>query len=391
MATLTIGDIRKRGNTKTLANKIFKVGENNLFSTEEGAFRATGVLIGNEKFGEWEYTTGNITRSNSLMSKNLQYFIEGTAGSLPIELLGSYPPSRAKASVLITKVIKTEEFGGHIGEKENKGIRFERDFQESLLYQMGTRKSKGPYPKAAEGLINKIKKVTGKRGALDSTIRGGENQPRPLGPGPLVLPNDHRKHGEKLTDIDLKMTGNTIIPLSLKFGATLTFMNSGVSKIFTTEQIDAGTISTPIGKDLENMLALDPQLFGDTFSRYEQGFKRTSQDITTKVDRKKLRKFLETAMGSNYWMVHGKENGAVSFWYMDSRNISNLTALEGMIKIYYGGKAGPAKRVDIEFSNQYFDFKINYRSKTGGGVYPTHMMLDYKSKNVAGWKTTVLG
>ena len=146
MATLTIGDIRKRGNTKTLADKIFNVGENNLFSTEEGAFRATGVLIGNEKFGEWEYTTGNITRSNALMSKNLQYFIEGTVGSLPIELLGSYPPSRAKASVLITKVIKTEEFGGQIGEKENKGIRFERDFQESLLYQMGTRKSKGSYP-----------------------------------------------------------------------------------------------------------------------------------------------------------------------------------------------------------------------------------------------------
>ena len=390
MATLTIGDIRKRGNTKTLADKIFKVGENNLFSTEEGAFRATGVLIGNEKFGEWEYTTGNITRSNALMSKNLQYFIEGTAGSLPIELLGSYPPSRAKASVLITKVIKTEEFGGQIGEKENKGIRFERDFQESLLYQMGTRNSKGSYPKAAEGLINKIKKVTGKKGALNSTIRGGENQPRPLGAGPLVLPNNHREHGEKLTDIDLQMTGNTTIPLSLKFGATLTFMNSGVSKIFTTDEIDAGTISTPIGKDIENMLALDPQLFGETFSRFEQGFKRTSQDITTKVNRKKLQKFLETAVGSNYWMVHGKENGTVSFWFMDSRNIRNLTAIEGNIMIYYGGKAGPAKRVDIEFSTKYFDFKINVRSK-GGTVYPTHMMLDYKSKNVAGWKTTVLG
>ena len=37
-----------------------------------------------------------------------------------------------------------------------------------------------------------------------------------------------------------------------------------------------------------------------------------------------------------------------------------------------------------------FDFKFNVRSK-GGTIYPTHMMLDYKSKNVAGWKTTVLG
>ena len=36
---------------------------------------------------------------------------------------------------------------------------------------------------------------------------------------------------------------------------------------------------------------------------------------------------------------------------------------------YYGGKNGKGKRVDIEFSNQYYDFKVNIRNKQGG-KYP---------------------
>jgi len=47
------------------------------------------------------------------------------------------------------------------------------------------------------------------------------------------------------------------------------------------------------------------------------------------------------------------------------------------------GVDGKGKRIDIEFSNQYFDFKLNIRNKQGG-IYPSHMMLDYKTKNIPG-------
>jgi hypothetical protein len=57
--------------------------------------------------------------------------------------------------------------------------------------------------------------------------------------------------------------------------------------------------------------------------------------------------------------------------------------VQGMMTVYYGGKDGKGKRIDIEFSNQHFDFKLNIRNKQSG-IYPSHMMLDYKTKSIPG-------
>ena len=389
--TLNANQLRKRNNMITFANKIFKVGDNNLFSTENGPFRVTGVFVGNYQFGEWEYTSGQVTASNAKMAKDFEKFLNNTEGNIPIELLGSYPPSRAKESVSITKVIKTEEFGGLTGKKENKGIIFEREFHASLLWACGARKQKGKYPNSATELINVIQEHTG-RGAIDAKIRGGENQPRPLAAGPIVSPNNHKAHGELLTDIDLIMAKGPPVPLSLKFGGTLTFMNAGVGRIFTKEELDAGKITTPIGKDLVDMLGLDQKLLGATFSGFQTGsFKPKSVDVSNKINKTKLKKFLTTAIGSNYWMVHGKESGKVSFWFMDPNDIGKYAGLGGgQYTMYYGGKKERAKRIDLELSNNYFDLKINIRNKQSG-IYPSHIMCDYTSKSVTGWKTTVTG
>ena len=51
--------------------------------------------------------------------------------------------------------------------------------------------------------------------------------------------------------------------------------------------------------------------------------------------------------------------------------------------VYYGGKSGTGKRIDVEFHSDYFDFKLNIRNKQSG-VYPSHVMLDYKSKEALG-------
>ena len=202
MANLDIGQLRKRNNAETFANKIFKAGDNNLFATDNGPFRATGVNIGNDKFGEWEYRAGGIRTSNLKMAKDLENFIKNTKGNVPVELLGTYPPSRTKETISIKKVTKTEAFGGQTGRKENKGIAFEREFHESLLWACGSGRTKGKYPNGAEALLSAIKANT-RKGACDAKIRGGENQPRPLSAGPIVGPASHKAHGELLTDIDL--------------------------------------------------------------------------------------------------------------------------------------------------------------------------------------------
>lgn len=395
MATyLNATHLRKRSNASTFSNKIFGLGNNNLFATDNGPFRATGVNIGNYKFGEWEYRAGQVTSSNVNMAKDLEKFLMSTSGNIPIELLGTYPPSRKLESVPIKKCIKSEEFGGLTGKKENKGIAFEREFHESLLWACGARKDKGKYPNSCEALIQAIKNKTGK-GAIDATIRAAENQARPLSVGPIVGPSNHKAHGELLTDIDLIVQGGVAVPLSLKFGSTLTFMNAGVSRIFTKQELDEGVITNNIAKDVMDMLGLDEKLFGATFSGFAAGnFKPTQVDVTNKVNKTKFKKFLTTAIGSNYWMVHGKENGKVSFWFMNPSDINKYADLGSQKMIlYYGGKSsltGSAKRVDLELSNSYFDLKINIRNKQSG-IYPTHIMCDYKSKDVTGWKTTVQG
>ena len=51
------------------------------------------------------------------------------------------------------------------------------------------------------------------------------------------------------------------------------------------------------------------------------------------------------------------------------------------VNIHYGGRGADGKRVDVTFNNNYFKFALNIRNK-GGDVYPTNIMLDYKTVDI---------
>jgi len=46
--------------------------------------------------------------------------------------------------------------------------------------------------------------------------------------------------------------------------------------------------------------------------------------------------------------------------------------------IYYGGKGGKGKRIDIEMQSPTYVFKLNLRDTQGGDGYPTRLMCDFK-------------
>jgi len=71
---------------------------------------------------------------------------------------------------------------------------------------------------------------------------------------------------------------------------------------------------------------------------------------------------------------------------MDPSKNGAMATINGDVIIDYGGRSGKGKRVDIRFSNTYFDFKVNIRNKQGG-KYPSHIMCDYVSKSALGKKT----
>jgi len=48
--------------------------------------------------------------------------------------------------------------------------------------------------------------------------------------------------------------------------------------------------------------------------------------------------------------------------------------------VYYGGKGGKGKRIDIEMQSSTYVFKLNLRDTQGGDGYPTRLMCDFKYK-----------
>jgi hypothetical protein len=55
-------------------------------------------------------------------------------------------------------------------------------------------------------------------------------------------------------------------------------------------------------------------------------------------------------------------------------------ALPTSCTVYYGGKTGTGKRIDIEIETAKYILKLNIRDKQGSGGYPTHLMCDFTHK-----------
>ena len=63
---------------------------------------------------------------------------------------------------------------------------------------------------------------------------------------------------------------------------------------------------------------------------------------------------------------------------MDKSAMQKAAALKGGVTVYYGGKTGTGKRVNVEFQSGSYTFSINIRDTQGGNGYPTRLMCDFK-------------
>ena len=243
---------------------------------------------------------------------------------------------------------------------------------------------------------------------VDGTA-GAKNTPRPLHPGmkPYISPLSHKGHGKLLTDITLEHKNGAKSFLSLKYSSTLTFVNAGVKvRHFPVNEIKNGQIKRSAGAALLKVLGIDNELFCNVFKDRPFWYKKGDNEklllkekegtnpkgtkiwkvnVKKKINKKLFKKLISTAIGSNYYMVHGLPPNNVWFWNMTAaiNQGASKPLMTGPIWVYYGGKLGNGKRIDMEFSNAYFDFKLNIRNKQGG-LYPSHLMLDYKSKLATG-------
>ena len=383
MADLSIPEITNKGKeyrSELLVNKVYKKkGLKNNFMTKQGLFHAESIIINNN--GKPEKYQPRLF--NKILALN------GTR--IPLFLEGKFSGKNTKVKVKINDIEKSQEFGGQPsgGKKVNLGNVFEADLHNRMVEILQGKNPKGKLAKEAA----KILEMTAK--AMGSPVKhaehvGGKNTSRPIvlqGTYPIILPAEPVAHGEKLTDITLKHDNNKFTYLSLKYGDTLTFINSGVAKEhFLENDMKDGSVSMKSGKQILKAFGVNNQKFCKVFNDYGKGDKQVNpHEVKVKLDKTILKKLLETAIGANYWMVHLEKNGSMYFWQITKAKNSQYSNVSGDATLYYGGKQGRGKRIDLEFSNQFFDFQMNIRNKQRE-LYPSHIMLDYTSKAATGKK-----
>lgn len=293
------------------------------------------------------------------------------------QIQGKYELSSIKSNAKLSD-IKIKFGNGSSGNRgsNNRGNLFEQQFADSLDDWWEGNEIKDKVIATAIEDLNKTYDLKGCK-KFDVKVVGGENTKRPLvyTTGKITLSNPKgvgTDIGESVTDITVTTCKGKIF-LSLKLGSTTTFFNSGVKKALPTSEIKSGIIKNKEGKALLDLFGIDHKLFCDVFN----GKLKTAK-INTNPSFNKLaiETLLQSGIGHNYHIIHRFPSKIISK-KMDKAAMQKAANLLGKPKIYYGGKTGMGKRIDIEFQSATYKFKLNIRDTQGGDGYPTRMMCDF--------------
>ena len=298
---------------------------------------------------------------------------------------GNWKNDNKVETLSLTDFLKTEEFGGQGAKKVNLGIQFENDFYKSLDCEVQCVCKHTKYEKDAQKLIQLINDEYDVKGGLSKVEAvGGKNKPRPLMyNGGLYVTAGGKKTkniGSTVTDITTIFGGTKEVYLSLKFGDTLTFINSGVGKVFLQKDYETQfkSYNNKIGNAIFDMFAIDKIEYANVFNKYGKGYKGKKVDVTSDADKSAIEDLLQYAIGYGYYMVHAKGN-TVDCYEMDEAYMKKAAKIKGKIMLNYGGSTGKGKRLDIHLESSVYKFMFNLRNKQGG-KYPSHIMCDYKKK-----------
>jgi hypothetical protein len=284
------------------------------------------------------------------------------------------PQITGKARLHAIKIKFGNGSSGNRG-SNNRGNLFETEFHTALLkWWEGEQLTDKIMLDAIEDL-DKTYQIR-KSKTFKAEILGGENTRRPLTFGSdIVLSNPKGQGldvGKSLTDITITLD-NKEIYLSLKLGSTTTFFNVGVKTILPDADIKSYNIKNKNGKALLKLFGIREDLFCDVFN----GKLKQKVIETPRVDTNKITKLLASGIGHNYHVIHRFPSKILSK-NMDKSAMLKAASIKGGVKVYYGGKTGTGKRINVEFQSGTYTFSINIRDTQGGNGYPTRMMCDFK-------------
>jgi hypothetical protein len=261
----------------------------------------------------------------------------------------------------------------------NRGNLFEPQFADALLkWWSGGAVSDAQMLNAIQDLDKTYNLRKNKKIKVD--VVGGENTKRPLVFSPKIqLTNPKGSNfdvGQSVTDITVHTDGDPIF-LSLKLGSTTTFFNVGIRTILTPEEIKNYSIKNVNGLKLLNMFNIDPKKFCQVFNQ-EYPKNEKTVFVQSSYDRTGIQNLLESGVGYGYHIIH-KMSGKILSKKMDKRSMETASRPQ-KLTIYYGGKTGTGRRIDMELETPTYRMKLNIRDTQGKDGYPTRMMCDFTYK-----------
>lgn len=184
--------------------------------------------------------------------------------------------------------------------------------------------------------------------------------------------------GPIVTDLTLECDDEKIY-LSLKTGGTVTFFNSGIRTVLTPAEIKSGRITNKDGLKILNMFNINDGLFCDIYNgKLKKGYVEDMWPHLSAKQKGEIKNFLISAIGHGFTIVHKLSRGTEV--YEVDKKYMNDAATPKSCTIYYGGKSGTGKRIDMEIETGHYILKLNIRDTQGGDGYPNRMMCDYSYK-----------
>jgi len=315
--------------------------------------------------------------------------IDTTKGeNSPINVVRAVKGSLTESQILSLSKVQQPfkiKFGdGSSGNRgvQNRGNAFEYEFVDSLIKwrEGNTDGMDSIVLSTIEGLDKKYGIGDGKQSDFKVNAEGAANNRRPLTFTNGIKVSNPKGTGtdvgELVTDVTVlwknKQGVQQTLYLSLKFESTVTFFNVGIKTILTKKEIQSGNIENKDGLALLELFKIDPKRFCEIFN----GTGKQGSKETVTPDKTGLKTLLETGIGHNYHVIH-KMPGKIKSYEVDE-SYMRTAATPISQEIYYGGKGGNGKRIDIVVKSSTYEFKLNIRDTQGTDGYPTRMMCDFK-------------
>jgi hypothetical protein len=257
--------------------------------------------------------------------------------------------------------------------KGTGGKSFEIEFENDLKNMLGATKignEKYNHPDVVKELIKIFKSINFK--SPEVIPEGSKNQKRALdfSGGKFFVTNSD---GKTLTDVTLK-DGNKFFYFSLKMSKTYYLINASIFQYFEdkTKQKKAYEF---FGLDGLKMGEYD-RLLNNKTSVYACS---TSEVSESKI-KKNIENLVKSALGSDYYFVHKKQENQVTCFYNDGSINVKCQSIESVVYPEAGKRKYTAIKTKITIDGHLYICTLQFRGTTESDIKPKYLRMLMEKK-----------